>query len=204
MRSRPNRNRVVFPQNLSGDLVNLGNKLNLVAKELKAQRVLGVGWIDVHHVAAHAEGAASEVKVVAVVLDIDKGVDEVVALEWSFLVHVGRKAGIVLRRTDTVDAGDARHHNHVAAREQRRRRLMAQHLDLFVNGSVLLDIGVALRHVGLGLVVVVVRNKVDHCVMREELLELAGELRGERLVGCHHERGLAERLNGLCHGIGLA
>ena len=40
--------------------------------------------------------------------------------------------------------------------------------------------------------------------MREELLELAGKLRGEGLVGRHHQRGLAQRLDGLSHGVRLA
>ena len=40
--------------------------------------------------------------------------------------------------------------------------------------------------------------------MGEELLELARELGGEGLVRRHDERGLAERLDGLGHGVGLA
>ena len=81
---------------------------------------------------------------------------------------------------------------------------MAQHLHLLVDRGVLLDVGVGLRDVGFRLVVIVVGDEVDHGVMGEELLELAGELRSERLVGSHHERGLAERLDGLCHGERLA
>ena len=47
---------------------------------------------------------------------------------------------------------------------------------------VLLDVRVRRRHVGLGLVVVVVRDEVLDGVVREELLELAVELRRQRLV----------------------
>jgi hypothetical protein len=50
---------------------------------------------------------------------------------------------------------------------------------------------VALRDVGLGLVVVVVADEVLDRVVREELAELAVELRRQRLVGREHERRAA-------------
>ena len=65
---------------------------------------------------------------------------------------------------------------------------MAEAIDLVVDRAVLLDVGVARRDVRLGLVVVVVRHEVLDSVLREELAELVRELRGERLVGCEHER----------------
>ena len=81
---------------------------------------------------------------------------------------------------------------------------MAKLFHLLVNGGVLLYVGVGLRHVGLGLVVVVVAYEVDHAVVGKELLHLACDLGRQRLVGLHDERGLADRLDGLCHGKGLA
>ena len=50
---------------------------------------------------------------------------------------------------------------------------MPEHLDLLVNRSVLFDIGIALRHIGLRLVIVVVGDEVHDRVMGKELLELA-------------------------------
>ena len=82
-----------------------------------------------------------------------------------------------------------RHDDDVAPAQQRVRRRVPQSLDLGVDRRVLLDEGVGLRHVGLGLVVVVVRDEVLDRVVRHELAELGGELRGERLVVREHERG---------------
>ena len=81
---------------------------------------------------------------------------------------------------------------------------MPEFFDLIVDGGVLLDIGVRRGNVSLGLVVVVVADEVDDRVFREELLHLGRDLRGERLVGLHDERGLADLLDGLRHGEGLA
>ena len=81
---------------------------------------------------------------------------------------------------------------------------MAQHLDLFVDRGVLLDIRIALRHIRLGLIVVVVRHKVDYGVVGKELLELARELGGERFIRSDDQRRLPQSFNGLGHRKGLA
>ena len=60
---------------------------------------------------------------------------------------------------------------------------MAQPVDLVVDRAVLLDVGVARRDVGLGLVVVVVADEVLDPVVGEELAELVGQLGRQRLVG---------------------
>ena len=69
---------------------------------------------------------------------------------------------------------------------------------------VLLDVEVARRDVGLGLVVVVVRDEVLDRVLREELAELGVELRRERLVRRHDQRRPAEARDDVGHRVGLA
>ena len=73
---------------------------------------------------------------------------------------------------------------------------MAKPVDLVVDRGVLLDVGVGLRDVRLGLVVVVVGDEVLHPVLGEELTELVGQLRRQRLVGGDHQRGPLHRLDG--------
>jgi hypothetical protein len=81
---------------------------------------------------------------------------------------------------------------------------MAHAVDLFVDGRILLDIGVGTRDVGLGLVIVVIGDEIFDCVLREEAFELAIELRRERLVRSEDEGRALRRLNHLRHGEGLA
>ena len=64
---------------------------------------------------------------------------------------------------------------------------MPQPLDLVVDRGVLLDVGVRLRDVGLGLVVVVVGDEVLDRVVGQQLAELVGQLGGQGLVGRHHQ-----------------
>ena len=99
------------------------------------------------------------------------------------------------------DAGD---HDHVAPREHRARGRVAQLVDLVVDRGVLLDVCVRGRQVRLGLVVVVVGDEVFHGVVREELAELAVELRRERLVRRHDQSRPPHALDHPRHGRGLA
>ena len=81
---------------------------------------------------------------------------------------------------------------------------MPHPVDLVVDRGLLLDIGVRLRHIGLRLVVVVVRHEVLHRVLRKEAPELLVELRRQRLVVRQDQRRPLHRLDHLGHGEGLA
>ena len=81
---------------------------------------------------------------------------------------------------------------------------VAHAVDLLVDVGFLLDIGVGARHVGFGLVIVVVGDEIFDRVVGKEALELAVELRRQRLVGREDQRRALGRLDHLGHGEGLA
>ncbi|MCY1245372.1 hypothetical protein D9M72_585200 [compost metagenome] len=59
---------------------------------------------------------------------------------------------------------------------------------MVVDRGIFLDEGVRGRHVGFGLVVVVIGNEILHRVVREERLELPVQLRRQGLVRRQHQR----------------
>ena len=81
---------------------------------------------------------------------------------------------------------------------------MAQPVDLLVDGGVLLNIGVRVGDIGLGLVVVVVGNEVFHRVIREKLPEFAAKLGCQGLVVGQHQGWPVQLLDDGSHGEGLA
>ena len=81
---------------------------------------------------------------------------------------------------------------------------MPELVQLLVDVGVLLDVGVGPGQVGLWLVVVVVADEVLDRVVRQELLELRGELGGEGLVVGDDQRGTLYPLGGAGHREGLA
>ena len=67
-----------------------------------------------------------------------------------------------------------------------------------------LDIRIGARHIGFGLIVVVIGNKILDGVVGEKALELAIELGGEGFVGGEDQGGTLRRLDHLGHGKSFA
>ena len=151
---------VDLAEHLAGERVQVVQRLDLVAEELDAEGELLVRRDDLHGVAAHPERAAVERQVVAGVLHIDERAQQRIALHVAADLELHRPVEVGLRGAEAVDARHGRHHDDVAAREQVHRGRVAQPLDILVDRGVLLDVGVGLRDVRLGLVVVVVRDEV--------------------------------------------
>ncbi len=190
---------------LARERVELGDALELLAEEREAPgAVFQVGGPELEPVAADAEGAALERGVVAAVLLGDEvGHDLALVVVVAGDQVLGHGA-VGLDRADAVDARDRGDDDHVVAFEERPGGRVAHPVDLFVDLRLLLDVGVRARHVGLGLVVVVVGDEVLDRVVGEEALELAVKLRGQRLVGGEDDRGALRLLDDLGHGVGLA
>ncbi len=170
--------------------------LDRVAEQLDAEGdALGGHREDLDDVAPDAEGPPMEVVVVALVLERDELPKDVVALPLLPLRQREVHPVIALGRAEAVDARDGRDDDDVPPLEERLGRRVAHPVDLVVDQRVLLDVGVRLRDVGLGLVVVVVGDEVLDRVLREERLELAVQLGGQRLVGRDDERGALQPLD---------
>ncbi len=201
---RPDREVVELREHLAGQRVEVRDLLDLVAEQRDSVGSLGVRRLHLDHVALDAEPPATENRVVADVLAVDQPPEQLIAV--VLLAHVDDEHALapLLRRPEPVDARDRRDDDRVAPREQRARRAEPQPCDVVVPGRVLLDVQVGLRDVGLGLVVVVVRDEVLDRVVGEELAELVAELRGERLVVGDHERRSLDRLDHPGHRCRLA
>ena len=176
------------PGRLPRQRVEGADPLDLVAEELDADAALLVRRHELDDVPAHPERAAPKLVVVAVVPRVDELGEQVAAVERLALPRHQEHAVVRLGRAEAVDARDRGHDHDVAPLEEAARRREPEPVDLLVDRRLLLDVRVRLRDVGLGLVVVVVRDEVLDGVAREEGLELLVELRGERLVVGQHER----------------
>ena len=116
MRRRPNGQCLEFVELLACHIVDFLDALDFIAPEFHAHRIVGIRRKHIERVAAHTEGSTLEFIIVAIILDIDKLVNHIVALSGLFLIKKHRHARIVHRRADTVNAADRRHHDHIAAR----------------------------------------------------------------------------------------
>jgi hypothetical protein len=190
---------------LARQRVELGDRFDLVAEQREAPGpVLVVGGEELDGIAPHPKGAAHEVLVVAPVVDLHQALEELVAVDG--LAHLQRQhhLRIGLERADAVDARDRGNDDHVVALQERPGGGVAHAVDLLVDVGVFLDIGIGARHVGLGLVVVVIGDEILDRVVGKEALHLAVELSGEGLVGGEDQAWAAAAFDDLGHGEGLA
>ncbi len=204
VRLRIHRGALVAAQRLAGERIERRQLIDLVPEQADAKRELLVRRIDLDDVAADAEVAARELVIVAFVLDFHQLAEDLVAIDPLPLLERHDQAVVGVRRAEAVDARHAGDDDHVAALEQRARRRQPHAIDLLVDRRFLLDIGVARRHVGFGLVVVVVADEVLDGVVREEPAEFLVELRRQRLVVGHHQRRPVGARDHLRHAVGLA
>ena len=189
---------------VAGQRVQRGDAVDLVAEEFDAHGQFLVDGDDFDRIAAHAEGAAREGDVVALVLHGHEPAQQVVAIDLLAFLEKQHTPGVFLRSAQAVDAGDGGHDHAVASGQQVGRGLMAQTFHIVVDVGVFLDIGVGLRYVGLRLIVVVVGNEIAHRVVGHELAEFGAQLRGERLVRLDDERGTLQPFDQPCGGGGFA
>jgi hypothetical protein len=107
---------VELAQDLATQGLDLANGLDLVAPVLDAHGpVFLVGGEDLDHVAADAEGAAMEVHVVALVLDVDQVPQQRVAAQLLAALQAHDHLLIPFGRADAVDAAHRGDDDHVLA-----------------------------------------------------------------------------------------
>ena len=192
-------------QDLPGQRIEERQRFDLVVEQREPQRRLGVlGRKDVDDVAAHAELAAAEFVLVALVLHLGQALDHEPLRNAFVFAQVQDHRVIVDRIADPVDRGDRRDDHRVGPLEERLRGRQPHLLDVVVDARILLDEEIARGHVGLGLVVVVVRDEVLDRVLGKELAHLGVELRGERLVRRHHDRRATDPGDDVRHRVRLA
>ena len=205
VRCREHHDAIQLALDLAAHRIDLRDRLDLLAEPLDPDR--GIRLVRREHldgVAAHAERAAVEIDVVALVLELDQPTQHRVAIDRGADIDLARHRLVGAARADAVDARHRRHDDHVAPRQQRERRRVAHPIDLLVHDRVFLDERIGRRDVGLGLVVVVVADEVVDRVLGEQLLELAVELRREDLVVRHDQRRSLDLLDHVRDRVRLA
>ena len=187
MRAGEHREATNFLLDVPGERIEQLQHFDLVVKERDAHRSLRMfSRKNVEHFAAHAKSPTRKIHIVTVVLHLGQSTDCGALIELVALAQMQNHRVIIHRVADTVNARHRGHDDAVLPLHDALGGRQTHLLDVLVNRAVLLDEQVARRHIGLGLVVVVIRNEILHRIVRKELAKLAIKLRRQRLVRCHH------------------
>ena len=92
----------------------------------------------------------------------------------------------------------------IVAFQQRARRRMAHAVDLLVDHRVFFDIGVGLRDIGFGLVIIVIADEIFDGVIGEKRFHFPIQLRRQCFVGRENQRGSLQSLDHMRDGKSLA
>ena len=123
-------------QRLAGDRIERRQLVDLVAEQPDAKRELFVRRIDLDDVAAHAEVAARELVVVALVLDLHQLAQDLIAIDALPFLERQHQPVVRLRRAQAVDARHAGDDDDVAALEERSGGRQPHAIDLVVDRSI--------------------------------------------------------------------
>ena len=179
-------------------------RLHFVVEQIDANGHLGVfGGENVDGVTPHAEFAARKILIVARVLHAHELRDQVALPDLVARSQRHHHLVVALGFADAVNGRDRGHDDDVAPLQNALGARQTHLLDVFVDGAVFFNEQIALRHVGLGLVVVVVADEILHRILREELAELAVELSSQGFVGGKHNGGPTQAGDHVGHGEGL-
>ena len=183
-------------EDLTRQRTELQDALDLVPEERDAEAALVfVRGDDLQRVPPDSERAAPQVNVVTLILTLHQLSDERVAPIDLPHLESHRPFAELLGRAEAVNARHRRDDDHILARDETGRRGQPQALDLLVDLGLFLDIEIVTRNICFGLKIIIVGDKIFDRVLREEILELGVELRGERFVVRHDERGHLQLLD---------
>ncbi len=172
---------------VAADDVEIHGLIELVAEEFQADALGGIGGEDIHGIPPDAESAGFRGVIVTGVLDGDQFLQEFIPVDDVAGGDGDNHVAVVLGRAEAVDAGDGGHDDDVVPGEEGIGGGETEAFDLLVDGSVLLDVGVCLGDIGLGLVIVVIADEVFHGVIGEEDFQFRVELGGEGFIVRDHQ-----------------
>ena len=176
-----------------------------VPPKFHTDSVFGVGGGEYfQNVATHTECATVKVHVVALVLYGNEFF--YYRLTGNVVAGSKRKTHFVVfaGSTQTIDAGNACHHDCVTSFKQTASGGMAQFINLVVDVYFLFDVQISGRNVTFRHVVVVVGNKKFHSVFGEKLTKFVAQLRRKRFVVANYQRRTVYVGNDVCHCKGFS
>ena len=81
---------------------------------------------------------------------------------------------------------------------------MAQFIDFIIDGGIFFNIGIGRRDISFGLVIIIIRDEIFHCVFGEKLFKLRAKLRRQGFIVRQHKRRALDLFNNIGHSKCLA
>ena len=173
---------------MPGQRVKFRQFLDLVTKHRHPPgAIFGVGRENFQHIAPHPKGATGKGGIVAGILQLHQALHNIVAVNLVPDRNALRHFQVRFHRANTINARYRCHDDTIIALQNGTGGGMAHPVDLFVDRTVFFNIGVRARHIGFGLVIIVIGNEIFHRIFREEAFHLGIKLGGQRFIRGQHQ-----------------
>ena len=130
---------------LAGERIDLLQRFDLIAPQADAIGEIVVGGEYFDDVAADTERPALEIALIALIEDVDQARGDLLPRDLLPLFEHQQHSVVGFRRSQAVDATDARDDDAVAALKQRAGGREAELVEFLVDGGFFLDVNVARR-----------------------------------------------------------
>ena len=189
---------------LPGQYINLRDPVNLISKKFYPNRRIAIVCRkNLHCITAHPECTTVKIHVISRVLDIDQCTDDLISVLLHSRTKRNHHSKVILRAAQTIDTGNRGDHNHIFTLYKCRCGRQAQFINLLIDCRILGNISVRLWHICLRLIIIVIGDKIFHCILREEFLEFTVKLSRQCLVVRNDQRWLIKLCDDVRHRKGL-
>ena len=81
-----------------------------------------------------------------------------------------------------VYTGNRSNDNHIISGKQRSGCFLPQAVYFIIDRSVFINIGISARNISLGLIIIIIADKIFHCIFGEKMFEFIVKLSSQGLV----------------------
>ena len=155
---------------------------------------------DFNAVAADSEFVTHKIYVVSVIADGDKVADKCISVLLHTRTDSKGKLLVFLGVTQAVNAGNAGNDDDISPLKQGRCRAVTELVYLVINHCVLFDINILAGNISLGLIIIIIRNKIFNRVFGEKFTELTAKLCGKCFVMSKDKGRAVDSCDYICHG----
>ena len=161
----------VFFKHFTEQRINRRHRYDLVAPKLDPVSLFLITREEFDHVTAHSENAAVEIDIHAFILQFDQPLQKVITADLHSRLDKHQHPEIRIRIAEPEYARNRRYNDYIMPLEQPACRREPQPVDLVVDRRFFFDIKVGRGNICLGLVIVIVRDKIFDRIFREKCLK---------------------------------
>ena len=183
-----NGNMISGTNDFSCHHINFRDAVDFVAEKFHTDSIFrGCHRENFHYIPANTKGTALKIHIISVILHFNEAVQHFIPVFFHTGTERKHHAIVFFRVTQTIDTGYAGNNNNILPFHQCRCGRVAQFVDFFIDCGIFLNIGIGAGHIGFRLIVIIVANKVFHCIFWEYLFKLAVKLCSKGFIVCNDQ-----------------